>query len=192
MSIYSNVLLTSPGEVKNLTMVNMNVSDEYVGYAIRDTQFIDLQSIIGTRLLNKIQLLVYNELENLENKITDEANIAYNDLLEDFIKPFLVHKSAVNTLIPISYKTRNMGVIKTSDTNIQNAELGDIAYLVNYYNEQTSFYETRLSKFLCSNKEAFSELSEKVESWEQEALLGKNFAPVDLWLGSLNEKTCDC
>ena len=54
-----NVLFIGSGDVKNITIVNSNVSDEYIGYAIRDTQNIDLQSIIGTSLMDKLKELVY-------------------------------------------------------------------------------------------------------------------------------------
>lgn len=192
MNKWNNVLFIGSGDVKNITIVNSNVSDEYIGYAIRDTQNIDLQSIIGTSLMDKLKELVYNKLKGLENSISDEANIAYNDLMEEFVKPYLTHKSVVNVLIPISFKLRNMGAIKTNDTNIQNAEIDEIKYLMKYYEQQAAFYETRLSKFLCVNKDAYPELEMDVEAWMSKPLIGKNFAPTELWLGSDNEKTCGC
>lgn len=192
MNKWNNVLFIGSGDVKNITIVNSNVSDEYIGYAIRDTQNIDLQSIIGTSLMDKLKELVYNKLKGLENSISDEDNIAYNDLMEEFVKPYLTHKSVVNVLIPISFKLRNMGTIKTNDTNIQNAEIDEIKYLMKYYEQQAAFYETRLSKFLCVNKDAYPELEMDVEAWMSKPLIGKNFAPTELWLGSDNEKTCGC
>lgn len=192
MNKWNNVLFIGSGDVKNITIVNSNVSDEYIGYAIRDTQNIDLQSIIGTSLMDKLKELVYNKLKGLENSISDEVNIAYNDLMEEFVKPYLTHKSVVNVLIPISFKLRNMGTIKTNDTNIQNAEIDEIKYLMKYYEQQAAFYETRLSKFLCVNKDAYPELEMDVEAWMSKPLIGKNFAPTELWLGSDNEKTCGC
>lgn len=192
MNNWNNVVLISADNVKNLTIVNTNVSDEYIGYAIRDTQNIDLQSIIGTSLLDKIKELLYNKMKGLDNAIDTEANVAYLDLFEEFIKPYLVHKTVVNVLIPISLKIRNMGVIKTNDTNIQNAEFDEVKYLMKYYEQQAAFYETRLSKFLCVNKNAYPELEMDTEAWMSKPLIGKNFAPTELWLGSDNEKTCGC
>lgn len=192
MKAWNNVLLIGSGDVKNITIVNSNVSDEFVGYAIRDTQNIDLQSIIGTSLLDKIKELVYNEIKGLDNALSDEYNVAYKELLDGYIKPFLVHQSVVNVLIPISYKVRNMGVIKTSDTNIANAEMDDIKYLMQYYNNQASFYQTMLSKYLCTFKDAYPELEMDDERWMIKPLIGKNFATTELFLGRENEKTCGC
>lgn len=192
MNNWNNVIFIGTGDVKNITIVNSNVSDEFVGYAIRDTQNIDLQSIIGTSLMDKLKELVYNKIKGLENSISDDENVAYNDLMEEFVKPYLTHKSVVNVLIPISFKVRNMGVIKTNDTNIQNAEFDEIKYLMKYYEQQAAFYETRLSKFLCTHRDAYPELEMDVEAWMSKPLIGKNFAPTELWLGKDNEKTCGC
>lgn len=192
MNNWNNVIFIGTGDVKNITIVNSNVSDEFVGYAIRDTQNIDLQSIIGTSLMDKLKELVYNKIKGLENSISDDENAAYNDLMEEFVKPYLTHKSVVNVLIPISFKVRNMGVIKTNDTNIQNAEFDEIKYLMKYYEQQAAFYETRLSKFLCTHRDAYPELEMDDEAWMSKPLIGKNFAPTELWLGKDNEKTCGC
>lgn len=192
MKEWNKVLLIGAGEVKNVTIINSNVGDEYIGYAIRDTQNVDLQGIIGTSLLEKIKELVYNKIKGIENDIDDDLNIAYNDLLEEFIKPYLIHQSVVNILIPIAYKMRNMGVVKTSDSNISNADMDEIKYLMQYYDNQASFFETRLSKYLCTHKDAFPELEMNDEAWMSKPLIGKNFATTDLWLGNDNEKTCGC
>lgn len=192
MNNWDNILLIGSGDVKNITIVNSNVSDDFIGYSIRDTQNIDLQAIIGTALLEKIKELVYNKIKGLENSISDSENVSYNELLEGFIKPYLIHQSVVNVLIPISYKVRNMGVIKTSDNNIGNADMDDIKYLMEYYNNQAAFYETRLSKFLCTHKDAYPELEENNEGWMTKPLIGKNFATTNLFLGSENKNNCKC
>lgn len=192
LNIWDNILLIGSGEVVNVSIINQNVSDDYISYAIRDTQNIDLQAIIGTALLNKIKELVYNKIKGLENSISDDENAAYNELLEGFIKPYLTHMCVCNVLIPISFKVRNMGVIKTTSTNIQNADMDDIKYLMEYYNNQASFYETRLSKFLCTYKSAFPELDENTEAWMTSPLVGKSFATTSLFLGSENKNNCGC
>lgn len=192
MKEWNNVILVGTGEVKNLTIVNSNVNDEFVSYAIRDTQNINLQGIIGTALFDKIKELVFNKIKGLDNSIDEVKYAAYNDLLEDFIKPYVIHKSVVNVLIPISYKVRNAGAVKTSDTNISNADISEVKYLMNYYEEQANFYETRLSKFLCTYYKSFPELEMNDESWMSQPLVGKNFANTELWLGKDNEKSCNC
>lgn len=192
MNNWNNVIFIGTGDVKNITIVNSNVSDEFVGYAIRDTQNIDLQGIIGTALLEKIKELVYNKIKGLENDIDDDLNIAYNDLLEGFIKPYLIHQTVVNILIPIAYKVRNMGIVKTSDNNIGNADMDEIKYLMEYYNNQASFFETRLSKYLCAHKDSYPELEMNDESWMSQPLIGKNFATTSLFLGSENKNNCGC
>lgn len=190
---FNKVLLVDADLIKSLSVINSNVADEFISIAIRDTQFVDLQSLIGTRLLNRLMELIYNDIKGLEDTINDANNVAYKDLLDNLIMPFLVHRTAVNTLIPVSYKVRNMGVVKTSGNNIANADFLDIQYLIKYYSTQADFYKSKISKFLCVYREAFKELDEEIEAWENAPMLGKDFAESELWLGgSSNKNNCGC
>lgn len=193
MNKFNKVLLVDADLIKSLSVINSNVADEFISIAIRDTQFVDLQSLIGTRLLNRLMELIYNDIKGLEDTINDANNVAYKDLLDNLIMPFLVHRTAVNTLIPVSYKVRNMGVVKTSGNNIANADFLDIQYLIKYYSTQADFYKSKISKFLCVYREAFKELDEEIEAWENAPMLGKDFAESELWLGgSSNKNNCGC
>ena len=137
--------------------------------------------------------LIYNDIKGLEDTINDANNVAYKDLLDNLIMPFLVHRTAVNTLIPVSYKVRNMGVVKTSGNNIANADFLDIQYLIKYYSTQADFYKSKISKFLCVYRDAFKDLDEEIEAWENAPMLGKDFAESELWLGgSSNKNNCGC
>ena len=190
---FNKVLLVDADLIKSLSVINSNVADEFISIAIRDTQFVDLQSLIGTRLLNRLMELIYNDIKGLEDTINDANNVAYKDLLDNLIMPFLVHRTAVNTLIPVSYKVRNMGVVKTSGNNIANADFLDIQYLIKYYSTQADFYKSKISKFLCVYRDAFKELDEEIEAWENAPMLGKDFAESELWLGgSSNKNNCGC
>ena len=190
---FNKVLLVDADLIKSLSVINSNVADEFISIAIRDTQFVDLQSLIGTRLLNRLMELIYNDAKGLEDTINDANNVAYKDLLDNLIMPFLVHRTAVNTLIPVSYKVRNMGVVKTSGNNTANADFLDIQYLIKYYSTQADFYKSKISKFLCVYREAFKELDEEIEAWENAPMLGKDFAESELWLGgSSNKNNCGC
>ena len=99
---YKDVILISPDEVKSSTNLNYNVDDLTLSYTIRNVQNIYLEEIIGTALLRRIQEMVYNKLQNLENTIDDFPT--YKELLDTYIKDFLTSKTMCDILVNISFK----------------------------------------------------------------------------------------
>lgn len=55
---YRNVLLISEDYIKSESNLDNNVSGKYLQSSIKLAQDIELQSLIGTKLLEKIQKLV--------------------------------------------------------------------------------------------------------------------------------------
>ena len=143
---------------------------------------------------NKLQMLVYNQITGQEDGIYDPGNEDYRELLEEMVKPYLKARATVDILYPVSYKIRNMGVMKSSDTNLQNADMSDIKYLEKQYLTYVAEYEQRLSKYLCTNKEKFEELSSDVPEYFDQPSLGKDYAnECGLYLGpKKRNKGCGC
>ena len=191
---YRNTLLISARELKNAnTLISNNVDDNYLSSTIITCQEVYLEQITGTALYHRLQELVYNQITNAPDALNDPGNEAYKVLLEDMIKPYLKARATVDVLYPITYKIRNMGVMKNSDTNLQPADMNDIKYLEKQYNTYTSEYEQRLSKYLCDNKELFPELAADVPSYFDKPSLGKDYAnECGLWLGSKKNNSCGC
>ena len=194
MNNFRTTLLISAKELKNNgTVLSGNIDDNYLSSTIVTCQEVYLEQITGTALYHKLQMLVYNQITGQEDGIYDPGNEDYRELLEEMVKPYLKARATVDILYPVSYKIRNMGVMKSSDTNLQNADMSDIKYLEKQYNTYTSEYEQRLSKYLCDNKKLFPELEADIPSYFDKPSLGKNYANESgLWLGSKKNKNCGC
>ena len=194
MNNFRNTLLISVKELKsNGTLFSNNVDDGYLNSTIITCQEVYLEQVTGTALYHKLQELVYNQITGQEDGIYAPGNEAYKDLLEEMVKPYLKARATVDILYPVSYKIRNMGVMKSSDTNLQNADMSDIKYLEKQYLTYVAEYEQRLSKYLCANKEKFEELSSDVPEYFDQPSLGKDYANESgLWLGSKKNKNCGC
>lgn len=191
---FRTTLLISAKELKNNgTIISGNIDDNYLSSTIVTCQEVYLEQITGTALYHKLQMLVYNQITGQEDGIYSPGNEAYKDLLEEMVKPYLKARATVDILYPVSYKIRNMGVMKSSDTNLQNADMSDIKYLEKQYLTYVAEYEQRLSKYLCDNKELFPELEADIPSYFDKPSLGKDYAnECCLWLGSKKNKTCGC
>lgn len=194
MNNFRNTLLISVKELKsNGTLFSNNVDDGYLNSTIITCQEVYLEQVTGTALYHKLQMLVYNQITGQEDGIYSPGNEDYRELLEEMVKPYLKARATVDILYPVSYKIRNMGVMKSSDTNLQNADMSDIKYLEKQYLTYVAEYEQRLSKYLCDNKELFPELEADVPAYFDKPSLGKDYAnECGLWLGSKKNNSCGC
>ena len=157
MTDYKSVMLISPQKVKTYGVINLNVNESEIGNAIRISQNIYLQDIIGTEMVEHIQELVYNKVKGTGNTIDDKENEAYKMLLDDYLTPVLVYRTAVELCTLMTLKIRNSGLVKNSDTNVQTTTAGDVKYMAEYY--ETFYYDAvnKMMDFLCENKEAYVE-----------------------------------
>lgn len=153
-----NVMLISPNKVKNYGQINLNVDDAKIGAAIRISQDVHLRDVIGQDLIEHIQQLVYNKIKGLPDNIDDPENEQYKDLLDEYITPTLVYRTAVELCTVLTLKIRNMGVVKNNDTNVQTTSAADVKYMSEYYDAYYNDSLNRMMDFLCENKAAFIEL----------------------------------
>lgn len=176
---FKNCMLISPNKVKNYETINLNVSDSQIGNAIRISQGVYLTDILGKELVEKMQELVYNKIQGSGETIDDSGNTQYKDLLELYVTPVLVYRTAVELCSTLTLKIRNMGVVKNNDTNVQSTTAGDVKYMKEYY--ETFFYDAvnKMMDFLCKNKTAFVELPDGFCTCKRKPL----YARTSLWLG---------
>lgn len=186
-------MFISPDDLKGSSYVNLNVDDAMLGKAIRETQEVHLQSIIGSNLYYRLQELVYNDIREEEGNISEPEFEAYKVLLDEYVQPYLEEKAQAVLCIPVTYKLRNYGVAKNSDTNIESPSLRDVMALQKRFNTSAAKYATKLSMWLCANKQSFPELSETACGCGIfiPAVLGKKFVATGLVLGDTRNK-CNC
>lgn len=174
-----NTMLVSPQKVKTYGNINLNVAESEIGAAIRIAQNVHLKDAISRDLIEQLQLLVYNKIKGIHPNIDDEANEAYKALLDEFIVPALVYRTAMELCTILTLKIRNMGVVKNNDTNVQATTAGDMSYMAEYYGGLYNDALNRTVDFLCENKAAFEELPDGFCTCKTKP----RFAQTNLWLG---------
>jgi len=150
---YPNVLLTGPVTVKRMTPVNENVEEQDIFNAVVSAQNLDLQNIIGNRLLWKLQELI--STANINNVLY----IDYKILLDNYITPFIVNIVTFKLMPIINYKLRNKGVVMTNDEHVNNAQYYEMKNLIDVYRDEATQYANLLKKFLSKNRSAYQELN---------------------------------
>ena len=189
---YYNTLLISPSELKSESLINSNTDDKPLSNIVTTIQEIYLVKILGTPLLRKLQELVYNEVKGLPDNITQEGNEQYLDLLSNYVKPYLRYHALKSFIVENSFKFRNAGVVRVSDTNLNYASVDDIKFLQSHFETYIAEFEDRLSKYLCSNKSNFPELGAEIPSYMDTPSVGKEYSNTGgLWLGSKNNSKCN-
>lgn len=144
-------LLISEDTLKTYSVVNDNLDGKYILPTIQMTQGVDLDNLIGTKLLNKIESLVSN------GGIWEEKNAKYRELLNDYITDYLIYKCLANLQIAINYKNSNSGTYSNTDEKKSGLDYKNQQLLTEQYNRNASSYATKLVDYLYSNINSFPE-----------------------------------
>ena len=147
-------LLTSEDFVKSMTNISDNVQGSYIGPAIRESQDVDFQGIVGTALYKKLQELVE------DGSIENDENAKYKELL-DTAQYFLAYSAIVKIILLTSVKLDNFGASQATDDNIKSLDLEEVLKLQGIYQSKADFYAKRLQKYLSDNADFFPELCEQ-------------------------------
>ena len=148
----NDVLLISEDYIKSITNISDNLANDYLLPSIKLAQDIDLESIIGTQLLEKIQELIYN------NDISNQDNSMYKLLLDKYIQPYLAYATIKHLAPTVSYKLANQGVLRTDDEKSYNVTSNEVDKVSDYYNHLSNTYKKRLQLFLIANYNEFPEI----------------------------------
>lgn len=176
----TNILLISEDFYKENTNIDNNIYGKFLLPAVRESQDIYLQSVIGTNLYKTILSMVEN------GTIRDTENKAYLDLVERYIQPYLCYITTVNLIPVIATKLANMGAIISNDEHIVNLSKNDRDSLEKHYQYIADFYCRQLQDYLCANHSLFKELTNsKVDEIKTNLY---SSATCSIWLGGRRGK----
>ena len=138
------ILLIGVKDVKENTIIESNVDEKVIINSILECQELELQPVIGKISLNRLK----SEIE--QTIITSGYTLSTPDktLIEDYIKPFLVYSTLVNSFIAIHFKYTNKGIQKKNDQNSNTADAKELELLRSHYTGKFENYKKRLIDFL--------------------------------------------
>ena len=146
----AEILLINRNDIMKLTGIKGTVDTEKILPHIKTSQDIQLQSIIGTRLLEKCKAEV--EAGTLSG--------VYKTLVEDHIAPCLVYLCMVDYLPFAVFEIANSGVFRHTPENTTPLEMAEVEKLVQKFRDKAEFYGDRLTEFLCANSSDYPEYSQ--------------------------------
>ena len=143
----AKALLISRQDAIRFTNMNGNIdTDKFIQY-VSIAQDIHIQSMLGTKLLEKLQAeIIAGTLAN-----------PYKDLLEIYIKPALIHASMLEFLHFSAVTIANKGVYKHGAENSETVSKEEIDFLVEKQRQTYMHYKERFVDYICDNSSTFPE-----------------------------------
>lgn len=130
--------------IKAHSIINENVEAKVIRLTIKEIQDLELFPILKDKL--------YGEVENEIVKRKQDSNYVMDEkiknLLDSYIKDFLIYATLLNITTPLNYKYGNKGVSNITDANADNIVGGQIENAKKFYRTRYDTYRKRLIDFV--------------------------------------------
>ena len=134
----ADALFITRKDLVKFSSVNGGVdSDKYIQY-IKIAQDIHIQNYLGTDLYNKIQADI------VASSLTGD----YLNLVNDHIKPMLIHWALVEYLPFAAYTIANKGIFKHGSENATNVEKNEVDFLIEKERNVAQYYTDRFINYM--------------------------------------------
>ena len=143
----TNILFISEDFIKTNSGLNDNLFGKSLLPAIRESQDIYLQQIIGSTLYHKLLDLVDTET------IGDNENALYKELLDEYVRTYMLYQTIVQVIPVTNVKLSNYGTTLSDDQYLVNLSQGDAELIEKHYQNLADFYARRLQEFILSHCE---------------------------------------
>ena len=151
---YRDILLCSEDLIKTYSNISDNIAGDYLLPAIHIAQRTDLEGIIGTALVKKIQCLIGDEEIHLPE------NGFYKELLDEYITDFLCYASIKELITIVSFKINNVGAARTAEEKTSLVTFSEVFKLKDYYEDKADYFAMRMQKYIAANYNKFPELND--------------------------------
>lgn len=150
------IFITNKDLVRN-TIVDGNVDINKFIQFIKLAQDIHIQNYLGSDLYDKISALI------IAGTLNPIDNPDYVILVDEYIKPMLIHFAMVDYIPFASYQISNGGVFKHSSENSEAASKEEVDYLIDRHRSFAEFYTRRFIDFMIYNQSTYPEYNTNSE-----------------------------
>ena len=137
----AEALLVTRKDIVKFTAMSGNVdTDKFIQY-IKIAQDKHIENYLGSDLIDKIK----------QHIIDDDLAGDYLTLVNEWVKPCLIHWAMVEYLPFAAYSIANKGVFKHTSENAENASRDEVDYLLEKERNTAQYYTDRLIDHLSFN-----------------------------------------
>ena len=158
----TTTLFISEAQFRAYTDVNDSLDTALIKNAVRESQDIGLQAIIGT--------LLYEKLIDLINTgdIDSPSFSSYRTLLVDYIQDYLLYSTYWYSLDAIYLRPRNNGLLKPNGGENSDPVERDLYNMKRQtVQNKMEYYANRLTAYIIENQTTFPELNQANKLYEQ-------------------------
>ena len=137
----ADALFITRKDLVKFSSLNGNLDDDKYLQYVKIAQDIHIQNYIGTDLYNKIQADI----------IATTLAGDYLTLVNDYIKPMLIHWALVEYLPFAAYTIANKGVYKHNSENAENVSKEEIDFLIEKERTTAQYYTERFIDYMSFN-----------------------------------------
>ena len=143
----AQALFVTTKDIAKFTALNGNVdTDKFIQF-VKIAQDIHIQNYLGTDLFDKIS----------EDIVNSTLTGNYLDLVNDYIKPMVIHWGMVEYLPFSAYKVANQGVYKHLSETAESVDKTEVDFLIGKETQIAEHYTKRFIEYICNNSELFPE-----------------------------------
>ena len=143
----ATALFISHTDLKRNSIIDGNVDiDKFIQY-IKTAQEIHVKNYLGSDLYNKIN----NDI------IADTLTGNYLSLVNDYVKPMLIHYALSEYLPFAAYQIKNGGVYKHQSENSESVTKEEIDFLVKKSRDTAEYYTRRFIDYMSFNNNLYPE-----------------------------------
>jgi hypothetical protein len=143
------LFITRTDLVKN-SIINGAVDTNKFIQFIKIAQEIHIQNYLGSSLYDKIS-----------SDITGGTLAGdYETLVEDFIKPMLIHFAMVDYLPFAAYQVNEGGIVKYLPENAESVQKSEVDYLIDKHRGFAQFYTRRMVDYILFNQSKYPEYND--------------------------------
>ena len=148
----TRILFISESEVKENSTIEKNVEPKLLNIIISDLQNNELKRIVGKDRYDALIGAVTAFKEAATPLIQSDR-----DLIDDYIKPYLIAATVVQFIVMNNYKLTNKGVLSLTDEQAKDVSSGDLEYLKGYYILKQETAKKNLKEFINSASDVCTE-----------------------------------
>ena len=147
-------ILITNDDIKRFSPISGNLDDDKLSTYIELAQEIHVQSYLGTKLYDAIQV----------HALADTMPAPYTLLIDEYIKPMLMRWAIVEFMPFASYTIANGGVFKHKSENSESVSKEEVDAMELKSTQVAIHYTERLISFLCRHSNDYPEYNTNIDS----------------------------
>lgn len=143
----ANALFITLKELKQFTALNGNIDNDKLEQFLKIAQDTHIYNYLGSNLFKKIN----------DDIVADTLSGNYESLLNNYIKPMVIHWAMVEIMPFVAYQIANKGMFKHNSENSTTVDKNEVDFLIEKERQIAQNYSQKFIDYMTVNYGLFPE-----------------------------------